>query len=829
MMLWNRGMRRGAGLGLWTVALAGLTSLISHAQVVLDGKFGAAGPLAGPDYRVSADLGLTRGNNLFHSFSQFNLASGESATFSGPANIQNLLSRVTGGGPSSIDGTLRSEIAGANFFFINPQGVLFGPNARVDVSGSFAASTADYLRLADGARFVASLDADDSLLSTAPVSAFGFLDGASGSLEVSGLLQAGPETGISLIGSAVTVGDGARLQTENGHIVLMGANPGSEIDLPRSDSAASQTGPNLPPPSANASVVIRGGKLVVDNARITASQPGGNVDLALSAAVEVVNGSEILTGSLGSDVGGNILVRAPSVRVDGTQGMAPTRIAAESFGATVEAAGGNIRIEADSLEVLPGAEISVSSFGPADAGRIEIQASSLLVQGSEMVFFPTQIAANASPMIGGKSGSGGEIVINADSVTVTDFAGILAATAGDADAGTIHITARSLRLENAGLSTFTAGAGAGGAIRIETDQLTLDGPFASITALTTGFSELAPAGDGGQIDIRAGQLQLLNDAAISATTFGDGRGGNISIAADSVLLDTATFQSGSIPGISAASNPPFFGESTGGRGGDITLTAGSLTLRDGMVISAATYTAADGGSISLEVGSLTLDGRSEIQSASFGTGRAGALSLRASGDVLLTGNSLITTSAPESSGGDILMQAGDTVQIFGGGVTAQAGPGGGGNITVLAPSLIYLLDSTLTAQAVGDGGNLNIDPVFFILNHSALISKSSSANGGNITILADYFFRSASIIDASAPFGLPGTVQVSAPEVDLSGRLVALPGNLMDIENQLQPDCAVRFVGDISSFVVLGRGGLPLVPAGFMPSGVPVSSYDDQP
>ena len=153
-------------------------------------------------------------------------------------------------------------------------------------------------------------------------------------------------------------------------------------------------------------------------------------------------------------------------------------------------------------------------------------------------------------------------------------------------------------------------------------------------------------------------------------------------------------------------------------------------------------------------------------------------------------------------------------------ITSQAGPGGGGNISVSAPSMIYLLNSTLTAQAEGDGGNLSIvGPEFFIMNNGGLISMSSSANGGNITILSDYFFQSSSTIDASAPFGLPGTVSVSAPQIDLSGVLVGLPGNLLDAENQLRPDCAVRLVGDVSSFVVLGRGGLPLAPGGFVPSG----------
>ena len=165
------------GLGLFSILGT------ARAQVVLDGSFGTSGALTGPNYNITAAVGLTRGNNLFHSFSQFDLKAGDVATFNGPANIQNILSRVTGNSASSIDGTIRSDIPGANFYFINPSGVIFGPHASVDVSGAFAVSTANYLKLADGAKFVAALGADDSMLSSAPVVAFGFLDAASGSID----------------------------------------------------------------------------------------------------------------------------------------------------------------------------------------------------------------------------------------------------------------------------------------------------------------------------------------------------------------------------------------------------------------------------------------------------------------------------------------------------------------------------------------------------------------------------------------------------------------------------------------------------------------------
>ncbi|WP_454062270.1 two-partner secretion domain-containing protein [Candidatus Nitrospira salsa] len=100
----------------------------------------------------SIEAGTVRGQNQFHSFSQFDLGTGQIASFNGPATIVNILSRVTGGVPSSIDGTLRSSIEGTNMFFLNPAGVIFGAEAKLDLTGSFHVSTADFLRFEDEPR-----------------------------------------------------------------------------------------------------------------------------------------------------------------------------------------------------------------------------------------------------------------------------------------------------------------------------------------------------------------------------------------------------------------------------------------------------------------------------------------------------------------------------------------------------------------------------------------------------------------------------------------------------------------------------------------------------
>src|SRR5262249_17872201 len=106
---------------------------VSHAQITLDGSLGPRGSLIGPNYTIPSQFGQTRGGNLFHSFGLFNVNTGESATFTGPNSISNIVGRVTGGQFSFVDGLLRSTIPGAHLYLLNPAGVFFGPNASLDV------------------------------------------------------------------------------------------------------------------------------------------------------------------------------------------------------------------------------------------------------------------------------------------------------------------------------------------------------------------------------------------------------------------------------------------------------------------------------------------------------------------------------------------------------------------------------------------------------------------------------------------------------------------------------------------------------------------------
>jgi filamentous hemagglutinin family protein len=158
-------------------ALSGGVSDRVNAQIVPDNTLGAEGSVVTPNVFIQGiqgdriDGGATRGANLFHSFQEFNVGEGRGAYFANPTAIENILTRVTGNKASNILGRL-GVLGGANLFLLNPNGIVFGPNASLDIQGSFLATTAERIQLGDTGYFSAAQPQTSSLLSVSPGSLF---------------------------------------------------------------------------------------------------------------------------------------------------------------------------------------------------------------------------------------------------------------------------------------------------------------------------------------------------------------------------------------------------------------------------------------------------------------------------------------------------------------------------------------------------------------------------------------------------------------------------------------------------------------------------------
>ena len=200
-----------------------------YAEVITDGSLGVQLNLPGPDFQIEANLGQQVGGNLFHSFQDFNLQNHESATFSGPDSVNIIFSRVTGGNSSQINGTIRSTIPHAELFLLNPAGIVFGESAHLDVQGGFHASTADYMRLGTTGRFDARVPSQ-SILTTAPPTAFGFLDVPS-PIQVQGSdLAVVAQADFSITGGDLTLNH-TQLNAASGHFNLVSVASKGEVTL----------------------------------------------------------------------------------------------------------------------------------------------------------------------------------------------------------------------------------------------------------------------------------------------------------------------------------------------------------------------------------------------------------------------------------------------------------------------------------------------------------------------------------------------------------------------------------------------------------------------
>ncbi|MGF1529359.1 MAG: filamentous hemagglutinin N-terminal domain-containing protein [Candidatus Competibacterales bacterium] len=795
-------------MGLVAVAPGGF------AQVVLDGSLGPEGALAGPDYEIPAAVGRQVGTNLFHSFSAFAIPPGASATFSGPAEIQAVVGRVTGGAASTIDGTLRSTMPGADVYLANPAGVVFGPNARLEVGGAFHAPTGDVLVMGDGSR-LATGETAGAGLSVAPVTAFGFW-GANAPVAVTGgELRGAPGQGLALSGGDVTVeglvaAPGGRLDVAavGQRTVELAANTWQ----PMSEEATLGTvtvgvGGILSIAGAEGGRVrVRGASLAVDGGVIDATagdRAGGEVRLVLDDSVQLVNDGQLLLGVTGSGPGAHLMVQTRELLLGPASGLPvenPGIAAAVVPGATGSA--GRLDVAVQTLRIVDN-RIDATTAGAGDAARVAIDAEHFEIRGNTY-FAPFDFFAGVSGATTAE-GRGAEVSIRARDIVFFGDAGVLVNTFGPGDARDLVVDAVTIDIDggpggqpvtiNSGFTNGTFGAGDGGRVQVRTDVLSLrrGGAVATIT-LGSGFGgdveveaqtlfmdgENTPtttviptasggSGRGGDITVRTGSLTLRNaNTAITADTGGVGDAGNVSVEADTIVVagngtDLATaISSGTFPGST-------------GRGGTLTVHTGDLQVRAGGAVTSSTFGAGPAGQLDLEADTATVGEGGFVGTLTAGPGPGGNLQLRVETLTVVGSGSVRADAVPETLGIDV--GAGGSPFEGGNTPTTDQPFGDAGNIAIEAHGVVLEDGGSILARTVNSGGgNIAIAAQRLVLGDGGTVNASVSsgdAGGGNVVVEATAVVaRDGSAIVARADRGLGGNILLEADVFLRSGAVI---------------------------------------------------------
>ncbi|MDY6994259.1 MAG: filamentous hemagglutinin N-terminal domain-containing protein, partial [Pseudomonadota bacterium] len=643
---------------------------IVQAEVVLDGSLGHQGALAGPQFDIRAELGQQVGTNLFHSFETFNLQEQETAVFSGPEQIQNIISRVTGGNQSIINGTIHTKIPQANLYFLNPAGIITGEQATLNVDGSVHLSTADVLHLGKKGQFAAT-HPQTSLLTTASPTAFGFLSDAPAAVTLKGSQLSVPTkedntqaNTLSIIGGDIDLQQ-SQLHAAEGRLNLISVISPGDITLTSTGLAAPhsiQYGRITVAKSAldvsgqgAGSIYIRAGQFKLEDSAISARPQGDKNGEIIDIAVENLEmfNSDISSSTQGSGTGGEIAITAnDTITLSGLgYGLFSNTLSEQ----TEAGDAGTIKVQAKNVHLKEGAEISSATLGSGKGGAIEIEVF------EDMTLADALIGASAQSEVD-NAGNAGAIVIKARNLTLTEGAQIGNATLGEGQGGRITID-------------ITETASFDGYIVID------DFYFPSgISATAEGIQ--APAGKAGDIKFTAKQLKITQGAAISGTTFdGPGQGGEITVdVSDSITLaDAVTVTLGGIE----ASKPSTISSASEGTGdaGEIKITTPLLVLTKGGEISTAA-TEGQAGQINVHADHIQLSQRSAITSESQGAGEAGNISLTARRIQLA--QSKISTQAVGAAGGNITINVPQQLYLIEGAITTsvQGGKGGGGDITI---------------------------------------------------------------------------------------------------------------------------------------------------
>ena len=645
------------------------------------------------EYVVNQSDGRLVGDNLFHSFSHFSIDNGESATFFSSIQVKNIISRVTGNNISQIDGPLKSYIIGsdknspANFYLINPNGIVFGPKARLETDGSFYGLTCDYMIMDNGQNF--DVHAETPNLSMASPYAFGFLNEPAGSIVMNGgnkhlELKVTKNQRISLFASGIDIKK-SYLNAEKGQIYIASISGACKI-IPTTSGYENMDTIDRGPISvtndselnvsgrdygdASGDIFIMGGHVHFNVSYIEARTEGKQ-----NGGITLINASSVIfeemvriysdnishpgdPASLNDYYGGNVLIHATGEVLLSNNSCIETGAAASTGERDHLCHAGSVEIKADSISLLMGSSISSHSSNAGNTGNIELNANKKIQISTKSILFSNSFQYDENGSISQDikdKNTNANISLDADNIYFFDKGGIASQTTNYGDGGDILLNARkSIYMDSGSLSSYCQ--------------------------TSKNHSQTIIQGKAGDINIKAASLFMTNDSEMIASTRDQRQGGSIQIdLSDSMHMDQSHI----------------FSESTaldGGAAGKISIHAGdSIHLLKNSALTTEAINADD--NESLGKGEIIATAKndiiivdSKITSSVLG-GKDNAGNIDTFADTIVMNRSQIIAKADQGRGGNIHIVAGQFVQSAESIVDASSNKGIDGDVTIDSPEM----------------------------------------------------------------------------------------------------------------------------------------------
>ncbi|MBD1997192.1 S-layer family protein [Leptolyngbya sp. FACHB-541] len=744
--------------------------------------------------------GTQRGSILFHSFLEFNIPEDRSVYFENPSGITHILSRITGNDRSEILGTLGvgspSALGTADLFLLNPNGILFGENAKLDTRGSFLASTADSLQFDDWEFSATDPQPIPTLVvnlpiglqfGRAPQSIIHQAGRVADTNEAVDGLQVQPGEALVLVGgdvrltSSVLIAPGGRIElgglAEPGIVGLRFVNNHLRLIFPNG--------------IAQSNVIINGSRMLL------AGADGGSIEI--NARDLVIRASCLSTGQTYCISNGLNDNQLGNFRFNSTGAVEITSLS------EVSTTGGDIDIQAESL-TLDQSRLLTETRTEVDSGNVTVQTTDFVRVLNDNGFISATTFG---------SGNGGNISIETGRLSIRNGGRILTETLGDGDAGSLNVQATEVEVT--------------GCIPANCSELSVRAEDGSV-------------GDAGDLRIQTGRLIAEDGGIITTTTRGDGQAGELEVVADSIRLI-------GINGSSRSSLNSNAGPNGIGSAGRVTITTRELTVQDGAIVQVRTRGQGQGGFLDVQatdfilVEGTTGETRSTLSAKSTGAGEAGDVRIT-TGELIVRDGAEVTVEGDDlGAAGNLSISAG-SVLLDEGALTAQTQAGSGANIVLQDLDILLMRDrSLISARALNDssGGNITINADFIVAvpsENSDITANAFAGSGGEVSITSQSILGLAprsrteleTLLETDDPTeldpqrlpsnditaisqvnpALSGQVIITTPDVDPSQGTVELPD--APVTTEISQACGGGGDRATSRFISSGRGGLPTSP-----------------